>query len=114
MSDESRAQSLKSFSQLHVTHFRTLRRFALIAAGSPLSDGICMSFRRAHHLLRQLSPQLTNTTRTMSTMKVVQFHKPGGVEVIKYEDAPIPKPGTGEILVKNAYCGVNFIDTYMA
>ena len=47
-------------------------------------------------------------------MKVAQFHKPGGVEVIKYEDAPIPKPGSGEILVKNAYCGVNFIDTYMA
>jgi NADPH:quinone reductase len=47
----------------------------------------------------------------MSTMKVIQFHKPGGVEVLKYEDVPIPKPGKDEILVKNAYCGVNFIDT---
>jgi NADPH2:quinone reductase len=46
------------------------------------------------------------------SMKVVQFHEPGGVEVLKYEDAPIPKPGKGQVLVKNEYCGVNFIDTY--
>lgn len=45
-------------------------------------------------------------------MKVIQFHKPGGVEVLKYEDAPIPKFGKDEVLVKNEYCGVNFIDTY--
>ena len=45
-------------------------------------------------------------------MKVIQFYKPGGVEVLKYEDVAIPTPGKDQILVKNAYCGVNFIDTY--
>jgi len=110
----ARVQNFRCISQLSRDSFSYLCGVLplLPVPRSPLV--ICMSFRRAHHLLRQLSPQLTNTTRTMSTMKVVQFHKPGGVEVLKYEDAPIPKPGSGEILVKNAYCGVNFIDTYMA
>lgn len=45
-------------------------------------------------------------------MKVVQVTKPGGIEVLEYIDVPIPKPGKGEVLVRNAYSGVNFIDTY--
>jgi NADPH2:quinone reductase len=47
----------------------------------------------------------------MSTMKVVQVTKPGGIEALEYTDVPIPKPGKGEVLVRNAYAGVNFIDT---
>jgi NADPH2:quinone reductase len=31
----------------------------------------------------------------------------GGPEVMKYEDMPDPKPGTGEILVKVAGIGIN-------
>ena len=48
----------------------------------------------------------------MSTMKVIQITKPGGVEVLQYVDVPIPKPEKDQVLVKNAFSGVNFIDTY--
>lgn len=48
----------------------------------------------------------------MSTMKAVQITKTGGIEALQYVDVPIPEPKKDEVLVKNAYCGVNFIDTY--
>ncbi|KJZ77804.1 hypothetical protein HIM_02981 [Hirsutella minnesotensis 3608] len=47
-----------------------------------------------------------------STMKAVQIDKNGGVEVLEYKDVPVPSPGPGEVLVRNEYAGVNFIDTY--
>jgi NADPH2:quinone reductase len=45
-------------------------------------------------------------------MKAVYIEQTGGVEALKYGDQPKPKPGTGEVLVKVAFSGVNFIDTY--
>ena len=45
-------------------------------------------------------------------MKAVQFHEFGGPETLRFEDVPEPVPGRGEILVRLAACGVNFIDTY--
>lgn len=70
------------------------------------------------------SPQLThsnlitiNQTRKMSTqipqtMKGVLIEKTGGVEVLDYRtDLPVPVPKEGEVLVKNEFVGVNYIDT---
>ena len=45
-------------------------------------------------------------------MKAVRFHEFGGPETLRFEDIPEPVPGPGEILVRLAACGVNFIDTY--
>ena len=45
-------------------------------------------------------------------MKTVRIESHGGPEVIHVEDVETPTPGTHEIRVKNAACGVNFIDTY--
>lgn len=45
-------------------------------------------------------------------MKAVRFHEFGGPETLRFEDVPEPVPGRGEILVRLAACGVNFIDTY--
>lgn len=45
-------------------------------------------------------------------MKAVRFHEFGGPETLRFEDVPDPVPGRGEILVRLAACGVNFIDTY--
>lgn len=45
-------------------------------------------------------------------MKAVRFHEFGGPETLRFEDVPEPVPGPGEILVRLAACGVNFIDTY--
>jgi NADPH2:quinone reductase len=43
-------------------------------------------------------------------MKVAQLHKYGGPDVIVYEDAPKPKPGFGEVLIKVESVSVNFAD----
>jgi NADPH2:quinone reductase len=45
-------------------------------------------------------------------MRAVQVSKTGGSEVNEDKtDLPVPVPGEGEVLIKNAYCGINFIDT---
>jgi NADPH:quinone reductase-like Zn-dependent oxidoreductase len=43
-------------------------------------------------------------------MKAVRIHSYGGPEVLKYEDAPEPTPGKGEVLVKVYAAGVNPVD----
>jgi NADPH:quinone reductase len=45
-------------------------------------------------------------------MKAVYIEQTGGVEVLKYGDLPKPEAGAGEVLVKLAASGVNFIDAY--
>ncbi|KAH8593426.1 hypothetical protein B0O99DRAFT_653282 [Bisporella sp. PMI_857] len=48
-----------------------------------------------------------------STMKGVIIEKTGGVEVLQYKtDLPVPKPGDGQVLVKNEFAGINYIDVY--
>ena len=45
-------------------------------------------------------------------MKGVEIEKAGGVEVLQYKDLPIPKATEDEVLIKNEFIGVNYIDTY--
>ena len=45
-------------------------------------------------------------------MKAIFIEQTGGVDALKFGDFPTPLPGPGEVLVKLAYSGVNFIDTY--
>jgi NADPH2:quinone reductase len=45
-------------------------------------------------------------------MKAIRVHQYGGVEVLRYEDVPLPEPGAGEARVKIEAIGVNFIDIY--
>ncbi|KAK4999864.1 NADPH:quinone reductase [Elasticomyces elasticus] len=46
-------------------------------------------------------------------MKGMIIEKTGGTEVLQYKtDLPLPTPKDGQILVKNDYIGVNYIDTY--
>lgn len=46
----------------------------------------------------------------MKTMQAVRIHTYGGPEVLKYEEAPLPKPGPGEALVRVHAAGVNPVD----
>lgn len=50
----------------------------------------------------------------MATMKAVLIRKPGGLDALEYTDVPIPKPTAEEVLVKNQFVGINYIDTYNA
>lgn len=47
-----------------------------------------------------------------ATMKAVQIAKNGGPEVLEYVDIPVPTPSAGQVLVKNHFSGINYIDTY--
>lgn len=46
-------------------------------------------------------------------MKAIRIHKPGGPDVLKYEDAPRPKPKIGEILIRVHAASVNPADWQM-
>jgi NADPH2:quinone reductase len=45
-------------------------------------------------------------------MHAVRFEKTGGPEVLQTLEADTPEPGAGEVLVRHAAIGVNFIDIY--
>src|SRR6516164_2003726 len=42
----------------------------------------------------------------------IRFHKPGGPEVLVWEDVKIGKPGPGEARIRHTAVGLNFVDIY--
>ena len=46
----------------------------------------------------------------MESMKAVRIHSYGGPEVLRFEDAPRPTAGSGEVLIKVHAASVNPID----
>ncbi len=46
-------------------------------------------------------------------MKAVRFHAHGGLEVLKYEDAPDPKIRADEVLVRVRACALNHLDLWL-
>lgn len=47
------------------------------------------------------------------TMKAIRQHEPGGPEVLRYEDAPVPGLEPGEVLVRVHAVGLNPPDWYL-
>ena len=45
-----------------------------------------------------------------ATMKAIRYHAYGDASVLQYEDAPVPRPGAGEMLVRVRGAGVNPVD----
>ncbi|MBN2321366.1 MAG: quinone oxidoreductase [Acidobacteria bacterium] len=45
-------------------------------------------------------------------MKAVCVHETGGPDKLVYEEAPLPSPGPGQVLIRIRSIGVNFIDIY--
>jgi NADPH:quinone reductase-like Zn-dependent oxidoreductase len=46
-------------------------------------------------------------------MKAVRIHEDGGPEVLRYEDAPDPVPGEGEVLVELRAASLNHLDLWL-
>src|SRR5215470_15801357 len=46
----------------------------------------------------------------MATMRAVRAHAYGGVDVLKFEEAPRPQPSAGEVLIRARAASVNPID----
>lgn len=46
-------------------------------------------------------------------MKAISINQFGGPEVCEIQETAIPAPAEGEVLVRVAYSGINFIDVYM-
>jgi NADPH2:quinone reductase len=54
---------------------------------------------------------MATTTSIPKTMKGVIIEKTGGTDVLQYKtDLPVPEPKDGEVLVRNEFVGVNYID----
>jgi NADPH:quinone reductase-like Zn-dependent oxidoreductase len=46
-------------------------------------------------------------------MKAIRIHQDGGPEVLRYEDAPDPDPGRGEVLVRLRAASLNHLDLWI-
>jgi zinc-binding alcohol dehydrogenase/oxidoreductase len=46
-------------------------------------------------------------------MKAIRIHEDGGPEVLRYEDAPDPEPGPGEVLVSLRAASLNHLDLWI-
>src|SRR3954447_20085371 len=47
-------------------------------------------------------------------MKAVRIHEDGGPEVLRYEDAPDPEPGPGEVLIRLRAASLNHLALWLA
>lgn len=45
-------------------------------------------------------------------MKAVRFHEHGGTDRLRYEDAPDPVAGPGEVVVRVRACALNYLDLW--
>jgi NADPH:quinone reductase-like Zn-dependent oxidoreductase len=45
-------------------------------------------------------------------LKAVRFHEHGGPEVLRYEEAPDPRPAAGRVLVRVRACALNHLDLW--
>lgn len=44
--------------------------------------------------------------------QAIRMHEPGGPEVLRLETVPTPEPREGEVLIRHAAIGLNYIDVY--
>ncbi|KAE8250924.1 hypothetical protein A4X13_0g4242 [Tilletia indica] len=57
---------------------------------------------------------MSATSQLPKTMRAVQITKTGDIDVITVsEDVPVPTPGPTQVLFKNEWAGVNYVDTYI-
>lgn len=86
-------------------------RFILTKIPNQLSNPKFRLSLLSNHFPR--SRTMASSTQIPKTMKGILIEKTGGTEVLQYRtDLPVPEPKQGEVLVKNDFIGINYIDTY--
>lgn len=65
---------------------------------------------QTNHAARRRSDKKRRQPGKTEVMKAVRIHNYGGPEVLQYEDAPKPKPASGEVLIRVHAAGVNPAD----
>ena len=50
---------------------------------------------------------------TIAGVKAIRIHEDGGPEVLRYEDAPDPEPGAGDVLIRLRATSLNHIDLWV-
>ena len=102
--------------------FRIASRGVFLSIPRVRYMNIAPATSRLSALQAHLTPKTTGFTsvRTMTTQELpktmygVEINGTGGTEVLEYkEDMKVLTPGDGEILVKNEFTGVNYIDTFV-
>ena len=64
--------------------------------------------RTRHYATMSSSSSASSVPKTMQGVQISRF---GGTEVLQYRtDLLVPVPGPGEVLVKNDFIGVNYVD----
>jgi hypothetical protein len=100
-----------------------LSRFSGTTSSFPVINKVVVVAARVSKINPQLKFQsailnqrtmASTTVPIPKTMKGILIEKTGGVEVLQYkEDLPVPELKEGEVLVKNDFIGINYIDTYV-
>lgn len=80
-----------------------------------LSTTTSIASTRLSSLSNHLGPRaifIRNMSSLPKTMKAVIIEKTGGTDVLQYKtDVPVPEPKGDEVLIKNEFIGINYIDT---
>src|SRR5919204_2712719 len=70
------------------------------------------SCRRPTPITVTLCPENAHPT-TIACVKAVRIHEDGGPEVLRYEDAPDPIAGAGEVLIELRAASLNHLDLWV-
>ena len=65
-----------------------------------------------HARMRPRDGGSSRSTRSIA-VKAIRIHEDGGPEVLRYEDAPDPEPGPGEVLVELRAASLNRLDLWV-
>src|SRR2546426_10284819 len=69
--------------------------------------------RRPVRAPRRPAPTRLPSCGRLCPVKAIRIHEDGGPEVLRYEDAPEPEPGPGEVLVRVEAASLNHLDIWV-
>src|SRR6266567_4478714 len=90
----------------------TRNRRAQYSCAWRISEPHLSSRRRLQCLDDTDSWSLLGVRLARATMKAVRFHEHGGPEVLRFEEAPDPRPAAGRAIVRVRACALNHLDIW--